>query len=260
MKPHKLIVFGGTSSIAKLVVSELGFVNSEIYYVNRIRKRYKYFSNIKNKNETLINFHNIPLFEKKINKLFQSFGSSPVAVINFFGTFGSIESLSELSVISTLDTNRQNLLPFCLIAKAAANLPSGSVLISFAGAGIGGSNLDDSSLGYLAAKASMSLLVEVIDRQLMEIGVRIGLVSPGAFLSPLQIAVAKTKSINVPMDRVNRAKALLVQPSSPAKLIALLNHLLIHPEVLGGRTWSANFDNLQSDNLVTDFGRMRRVH
>jgi hypothetical protein len=38
MKPHKLIVFGGTSSIAKLVVSELGFVNSEIYYVNRIRK------------------------------------------------------------------------------------------------------------------------------------------------------------------------------------------------------------------------------
>ena len=260
MKPHKLIVFGGTSSIAKLVVSELGFVNSEIYFVNRTRNRYRYSKNSKDKNETLIDFHNLPLFEKKINKLFQSFGSSPVAVINFFGTLGSIESLSEISLISTLETNRQNLLPFCLIAKAAAKLPSGSVLISFSGAGIGGSNLDDSSLGYLAAKASMSFLVEVFDRQLMDKGIRIGLVSPGPFLSPMQIAVATTKSSSVPVDRINRAKVLLDKPSSPVKLIALLRHLLSHPEVLGGRTWSANFDDLKSISLVTDFGRMRRVH
>lgn len=260
MKPHKLIVFGGTSSISKLVVSKLGFTNSEIYYVNRIRKRHKYFIDSKNNNETLIDFNNIALFEKKIDKLFQSFGSSPVAVINFLGTFGSIESLSELNLISALDTIKQNLLPFCLIAKAATNLPSGSVIISFAGAGVGGSNLDDSSLGYLAAKASMSLLVESIDNQLIENGVRIGLVSPGPFISPMQIAVARTKSSNVPLDRVNRAKALLDTPSSPAKLIALLKFLLLHPEVLGGRTWSANFDNLQLDNLVTNFGRMRRIH
>jgi len=260
MKPQKLIVFGGTSSISKLVVSELGFVNSEIYYVNRIKKRHKYVNDGKNKNEIYISFHNIALAEKKIVRLFQSFGDSPVAVINFFGTFGSIESLSELRLISTLDTNSQNILPFLLIAKAAVNLNSGSVLISFAGAGVGGSNLDDSSLGYLAAKASMSVLVEVIDNQLSRNGVRLGLVSPGPFVSPMQIAVARTGSSNVPVDRVNRAKALLDNPPSPAKLIALLKHLLLHPNLLGGRTWSANYDDLESENLVTDFGRMRRIH
>jgi NAD(P)-dependent dehydrogenase (short-subunit alcohol dehydrogenase family) len=171
-----------------------------------------------------------------------------------------IENLNNFDVSSALETNRQNLLPFLLIAKLAKNLSSGSLVISFSGAGVGGSNLDDSSIGYLGAKASMSILIESFDRQLAERNIRIGLVSPGAFQSPMQRAVARANDLVIPISRINSAKQLEEEPSSPEKLITLLKYLIENPRLLGGRSWSANFDKLGVKDMNAEFGRMRRVY
>jgi len=260
MKPNKLIIFGGTSSIAKLVVPQLGFMDSEIYFINRLSEKNKLSNHHKNKNEILINFQEVSILEDHIDEIFKRFSNEPVAVINFLGTFGLIENLNNFDVSSALETNRQNLLPFLLIAKLAKNLSSGSLVISFSGAGVGGSNLDDSSIGYLGAKASMSILIESFDRQLAERNIRIGLVSPGAFQSPMQRAVARANDLVIPISRINSAKQLEEEPSSPEKLITLLKYLIENPRLLGGRSWSANFDKLGVKDMNAEFGRMRRVY
>lgn len=259
MKPNRLIVFGSTSSIAKLVVPKLGFIDSEIYFINRQSEKNELSNHSKNDNEILVNFQEISILENQITEVFKRFNNEPIAVINFLGTFGLIENLYNLDVSSALETNQQNLLPFLLIAKLAKHLSSGSMIISFSGAGVGGSNLDDSSIGYLGAKASMSILIESLDRQLAERNIRIGLVSPGAFQSPMQRAVAGASDMDVPISRIDMAKQLEEKPSSPEKLIVLLKYLIENPKLLGGRSWSANFDKIGSRDLNSEFGRMRRV-
>ena len=260
MKPSALIIFGSTSSIAKIVVPELGFTPSKTYFINRCSKNNKTINYDKNNNQVMLNFHDVSILENQIVNVFRKFHNEPVAVINFLGNFGSIENLVNLDVSSALETNRQNLLPFLLIAKLAKNLSAGSLVISFSGAGVGGSNLDDSSLGYLSAKASMSVLVENLDRQLAELKIRIGLVSPGAFQSPMQRAVARASAIDIPIARINKAKQIENELPSPEKLIALLKYLIENPKSLGGRCWSANFDTLGFEDKSTEFGRMRRTH
>jgi len=260
MMPKILIVLGGTSSIANLVVPKLGFDNSKIYYVNRLNINNQLNLKSKKKDTTLIDFGDLQVLEKTLKKFLKQFENEPVVVMNFLGNFGLVESLSRLDVSTALETNKQNLSPFLLIAKLAKNLCSGSIVISFSGAGVGGSNLDDSSLGYLAAKASMSILVEPLDQQLAAHNVRFGLVSPGAFWSPLQKIVAAANTQDIPKSRINRAKQLKNKSSSPEKLIFLLKFLIENPEELGGRSWSANFDSVESKNLSVDFGKMRRLY
>jgi NAD(P)-dependent dehydrogenase (short-subunit alcohol dehydrogenase family) len=174
------------------------------------------------------------------------------------GSYGKIQAVDDLDIEDALLTNSSNLTPFLLIAKIAKVLPAGSRVISFSGAGVGGDNLDDSSLGYLAAKASMAVLAEAIDQQLEKHGVRFGLISPGAFPSRMQEVVSKENSNKIPEKRVLRAKEVMTSMPSPKKLVNLIEFLAANPRQLGGRTWSANFDDLTDQ--VGNFGKLRRIY
>jgi hypothetical protein len=76
----------------------------------------------------------------------------------------------------------------------------------------------------------------------------------------MQRAVARASAIDIPIARINKAKQIENEPPSPEKLIALLKYLIENPRLLGGRSWSANFDKLGVKDMNAEFGRMRRVY
>jgi NAD(P)-dependent dehydrogenase (short-subunit alcohol dehydrogenase family) len=258
MKISTLIVFGSTSSIAKAILTELDVKPSRIFSFDRVRPNQKINEYIPESNQSRIDWDNINEIESfVISRLTQNI-SDPVLILNFMGYFGNIESVDDLDIDDALLTNSKNLTSFLLIAKIARFLPTDSRIISFSGAGVGGDNLDDSSLGYLAAKASMAVLTEAIDQQLQKHGVRFGLISPGAFPSRMQEVVSKESSDKIPEKRVLRAKEVMTSTPSTKKLVDLIEFLAENPQQLGGRTWSANFDNLTDQ--IGNFGKLRRIY
>lgn len=256
MKISTLIIFGSTSSIAKTVLPELDVKPSRIFSFDRVRFKQEINEYIPEANQSRIVWDDIYEIESMvISRIKQNF-SDPVLILNFMGYFGSIKALEELDIDDALLTASKNLTPFLLIAKIAKFLPTGSGIVSFSGAGVGGDNLDDSSLGYLAAKASMAVLVEVIDQHLEKHGVRFGLISPGAFPSRMQEVVSKECSDKIPEKRVLRAREVMTSKPSTQKLVNLIEFLADNPQQLGGRIWSANFDDLTDQ--MGNFGKLRR--
>ncbi len=258
MKISTLIVFGSTSSIAKAVLPELDVKPSRIFSFDRIGSNQEINEYIPQANQTRIVWDDINEIESKVISRLNQNISEPVLILNFMGYFGSIRALDELDINDALLTASKNLAPFLLIAKIARFLPIESKVISFSGAGVGGDNLDDSSLGYLAAKASMAILAEAIDQQLEKLGVRFGLIAPGAFPSRMQEVVSKESPSRIPEKRVLRAREVMTSKPSIQKLVDLINFLTDNPELLGGRIWSANFDNLS--HQVGNFGKLRRIY
>jgi NAD(P)-dependent dehydrogenase (short-subunit alcohol dehydrogenase family) len=258
MKNRKLLILGSSSSIARYIVPNLDFDPDSIHNINRINDSRK-DSVIANPQSLNLNFENSKESVRQISSLVESFRGIPVIAINFLGSFGEVSNLSELDIENSLTTCRQNLLPYFILAKAGMSFPKGSAIIGFSGAGVGGQNLDDSSFGYLASKAAMVVMSEVIDRQLMQNGVRFGLVAPGAFPSPMQEKVAKASSKSISLDRIRKAKEINSSSATPEKLVNTLNFLIQNHTELGGRVWSANFDPLVANNSREDFGKMRRI-
>ena len=258
MLNKKLIIFGSTSSIAQLVIPHLGLKANNIYSIDRNREIQVEFSFVPPENRYEIEFFANELSEQKFSKIFKQFSSEECIILNFMGKFGSIETLKCLNIGDVLQTQNDNLLPFLLIAKFANWFQPGTSIISFSGAGVGGDKIDDSSLGYLSAKASMAILAEAIDSQLAFSGIRFGLIAPGAFPSPMQDIVAKTNNTNISNSRIANAQKVMDSLPNTKKLIELIRFLISNPEQLGGRTWSANFDELtpKTDN----FGKLRRIY
>jgi len=102
------------------------------------------------------------------------------------------------------------------------------------------------------------VLIEAIDLQLCSKGVRFGLIAPGAFPSRMQYAVAVQDPEKLSNDRVLKARETMKSTPSLDKLTNLVKYLNANPEQLGGRTWSANFDELT--NHGDNFGRLRRIY
>ena len=251
-----LVILGSTSSIAKALIPNLNFDPSLIFSFDRVSAHQSLNTYIPQVNQVRFDWNNLTEIESKlVSKL--NF-TQPTLVLNFMGYFGSIQSIDELDIEDVLLTNEKNLIPFFLLAKVAKYLPPNSRIISFSGAGVGGDNLDDSSLGYLAAKASMVVLAEVIDQQMAKKGIRFGLISPGAFPSRMQEAVSQESSTKIPELRVARAKEVMESKPSTEKLVNLIVFLAANPELLGGRTWSANFDELTDQG--GNFGKLRRIY
>jgi NAD(P)-dependent dehydrogenase (short-subunit alcohol dehydrogenase family) len=251
-----LVVFGSTSSIAMALIPNLDFDPSLIFSFDRVNTGQSVNPFIPEANQKRFHWDNLDEIESNlISKL--NF-TEPVLVLNFMGYFGSIQTIDEIDIEDVLLTNEMNLIPFFLIAKLAKYLPTNSRIISFSGAGVGGENLDDSSLGYLSAKASMAILNEAIDQQLVKQGIRFGLISPGAFPSRMQEVVSQESSNKIPGLRVARAKEVMMGVPSTERLAKLVIFLADNPRLLGGRTWSANFDDLTDQG--GNFGKLRRIY
>jgi NAD(P)-dependent dehydrogenase (short-subunit alcohol dehydrogenase family) len=258
MKISTLFVFGSTSSIAKAVLPELDVKPSRIFSIDRVGLNQEANDYIPEANQFRLDWDNIIDIESLVVSRLSENISDSLLILNFMGSYGKIQAVDDLDIDDALLTNSGNLTPFLLIAKIAKFLPAGSRVISFSGAGVGGDNLDDSSLGYLAAKASMAILAEAIDQQLEKHGVRFGLISPGAFPSRMQEVVSRENSNKIPEKRVLRAKEVMTSTPSTQKLVNLIEFLAANPQHLGGRTWSANFDDLTPQ--VGNFGKLRRIY
>lgn len=258
MRVNQLIVLGSTSSIAKALLPNLGIKPNQILSIDRVNSIQSNNGYIPSVNQYRIDWGLASEIESAFLNVLKQNLVAPVLVLNFMGFFGEIEVVEELDIEDVLKTTSQNLLPFFLLAKIAKCLPSGTGIISFSGAGVGGENLDDSSLGYLAAKAAMGILIESIDQQLARYGVRFGLIAPGAFPSRMQELVAQETSRKIPELRVTRAKEVMSSNSSTEKLASLIGFLADNPSLMGGRTWSANFDELTEPQ--GNFGKLRRVY
>jgi NAD(P)-dependent dehydrogenase (short-subunit alcohol dehydrogenase family) len=258
VRVNQLIVFGSTSSIAKVLLPSLGIEPKNIISFDRLNNNQETNYFIPSENQFRSDWSNFSETEKFVANILTQQMLDSVLVLNFMGFFGQIRKIEELDILEALVTNSVNLFPFLLVAKIAKFLPANSSIISFSGAGVGGDNLDDSSFGYLAAKASMAVLAESIDLQLSQHGIRFGLVAPGAFPSKMQEVVAEKGSTRVPDSRVARAKQVMSSNPSIEKLSRAVCFLNDNPDLLGGRIWSANFDELthQSKN----FGKLRRIY
>jgi NAD(P)-dependent dehydrogenase (short-subunit alcohol dehydrogenase family) len=258
MSNKTLIVFGSTSSIAKALLPDLKFEPNQIFSFDRVNSNQNANQYIPKANQYHLDWADLEEIEKSISVKLNFIPAEPVLVLNFMGFYGSIQRIDELDIEDVLLTNSMNLFPFFLIAKIARSFPVGTRIISFSGAGVGGENLDDSSLGYLAAKSSMAILTEAIDQQLSRHGVRFGLISPGAFPSRMHEVVSQESSNKIPESRVARAKEVMMGVPSTERLGKLVIFLADNPQLLGGRTWSANFDDLTDQG--GNFGKLRRIY
>ena len=259
MSYSKIVVFGSTSSIAKLIIPELKIDHSVIFSIDRVRN-FKSSQNLaESRNHLLVDYGDAELTHNRIIEFLDLPRKEPMLIMNFSGNFGEVAPLKNLRIDQALATMEANIKSYLTVTKIGTHLAPGSLIISFSGAGIGGSNLDDSSLGYLTSKAGISILNEAIDKQLQRNGVRSTLISPGAFPSPMQSVVAEAGHDNISETRIADAKRIMSGIPNTSKLLRLVLFLMNHPEVAGGRIWSANFDLLSLENKVSDFGYMRRI-
>lgn len=260
MENIKVLVAGVNSSIASYVIPKLGIPIRNIYGLRKATSSNAHFDWVNDENLIYNDFLDGKLLMEAVIERLGSDPSVPFLILNFIGTFGLIESATNFHIDEVLSTLELNLRPFLILTKTAQIAPKGSLFLSFSGAGVGGGNLDDSSLGYLASKSAMALLVESLDTKFSENGVRVGLIAPGAFPSRMQDAIAGAPKDAIPVERQQRASLLTSNESHVNRLVDLILWLAVKPSRAGGRIWSAVYDDFPSDEFDRDFGKLRRVY
>jgi len=255
---HKLLVIGSSSFIATSTVPLLNFERSDIFSIDRHSQKNIAPSYVNEENRYFFNTSDTAEMIFALENVLRQIGKKRVMILNFIGCLGDL-STENLNLENIFDTFELNMRPNLILANQSLNLQSGSLILSFSGAGIGGQNLDDSSLGYLSAKASLAVLVEVFDRQSAPKGVRFGLVAPGAHPSRMQEEVASSDAKHIPSERKADALRILNHGSNTENLVNTLEFLRMHPELAGGRIWSAAHDTLSEDFAHSDFGKLRRI-
>lgn len=256
-KYNEIIVIGPNSSLAKFVLGELKIDKSKlfgIYHNSKPNSLLDFFEEAR-----LLPFQSIRQNSGNLQDALFTFGKS-VLILNFSGSFGTVSTFESADPYEILQTVNWNLEGFIFGAKLLSSYRSESLMISFCGAGVGGDGLDDSSLGYLTAKSALVLLNEALDNQLMHLGLRLSLISPGAFPSEMQNAVASAPEGSVSDQRRGHAKNVFFHgPKHPEKIINMLTTLIDNPQIAGGRLWSAQHDNFQNSRGVKNFGKLRRI-
>lgn len=256
----KILIVGANSYLASQCISKLELGDSEIFLVSRGEISSNY--HLRGKKVRTLQVTNYESDEtlKTLTRFLECDIQDRLLILNFVGSFGSIATLEELNLKDFNSEIGENLIPFMALAKLVAKFNNG-LFLSFSGAGIGGDNLEVASLSYLASKASLALLVEGLDNLLKNNGVRVSAISPGAFPSRMQKVVADSENqLAVTAERKNQALITLSSDVDSSKLISTINFLVANPEIAGGRVWSANFDNLQTEIGEKNFGKLRRVY
>jgi NAD(P)-dependent dehydrogenase (short-subunit alcohol dehydrogenase family) len=253
-----IIVIGSNSSISDYVLQAFRIEKQKLFGIYNenleISRRMHYYD------KNLVSFKSIGDSPSELMNLLSINIRSNALILNFSGVLGPLSPFVSASSNEILETINNNFRSFIFSAKVLSLYGPNSLLISFCGAGVGGSNLDDSSLGYLASKSGIVVLNEALDDQLRNSGHRLCLVSPGAFPSNMQRAVAEAPETNVDLRRREQAKSTLeVGAKHPERILSIIDFLMANPDVAGGRLWSAQFDDYTSSSVEKDFGKLRRV-
>ena len=255
----KVLIAGANSHIASLCIPELNLGNSEVFVVTREELSSSYKIAGKNATKLIIKDYKSVEAVQKLKSLLDLNSEDSLLILNFIGNFGTIATIEDLDLINFGYQVNENLIPFLLLAKLIISCQNG-LFLSFAGAGVGGDNLETASPSYLASKASIAILIEGLDNQYRDQGIRFGAISPGAFPSKMHEMVAHSMNEKVVSpNRREQAVRTLETAVDPTKLIKMINFLIQNPESAGGRIWSANFDQPSGDIDNKNFGKLRRV-
>jgi len=255
----KVLIAGANSHIASLCIPELKLGNSEVFVVTREQLSSSYKISGRNATNLIIKDYKPVEMLKTLKSFLDLNSEDSLLILNFIGNFGTIDSIEDLDLINFGYQVNENLIPFLLLAKLVINCQDG-LFLSFAGAGVGGENLETASPSYLASKAAMAILIEGLDNQYRDQGIRFCAISPGAFPSKMQEMVAQSMNEKVVSpNRREQALRTLESEVNPTKLIEMINFLIQNPESAGGRIWSANFDQPTVDIENKNFGKLRRI-
>jgi NAD(P)-dependent dehydrogenase (short-subunit alcohol dehydrogenase family) len=184
--------------------------------------------------------------------------SDRVLIINFIGEFGIIENMESMKPKNVLKTIENNILPFLNLLHLLRMSGKNSMMISFSGAGLGGSNLENASLGYLASKGSMALISEALTMDYASKQKFLCLVAPGPFPSRMQETVATNEFPEFESNR-SKARSVSYNEGNLVKLLRMVEWLSQNPEQASGRIWSALHDELPPSGMSEQYGRLRRI-
>lgn len=262
--PRIALVFGGTSSIALNVFPRISPIFEKVYWYSRPNTSIP-VSRIKAQlRDPKIEYVEIGIGELNgridVSKVWPlQTGLQPVSVLNFTGFLGEASGPLNFDSKEILHVIQENLQTYLsLMEMFIHRAPSGSIYISFAGAGVGGDFPDDSSLGYLASKGVMCIFNEIFHKQLKKISKYTCLVSPGAFPSRMQATVLQSEASSLSQSRKVLAQEVKFDERRTSRLAECLVFLIKNPSNASGRIWSAQHDDFK---ITTDanFGKLRRV-
>jgi len=258
MEYDKILILGVNSSIASFVMPELGFDKDRVYGVSR-RTQIKNLPWIENKHVFVSDYPFDQKFIRKILKSLAPTATESILMINFAGIFGVPVDIRKFEIDSVIDTLDKNLIQFLSSIELFSQLPAQSFFIGFSGGGVGGDNMDTSSLGYLLSKISITALIEVYDKNLKEENKRLSLIAPGAFPSNMQMVVANAPIGSVSEATRKQSLELRIDMERILKLSDTINWVASHPKQSGGKTWSAQRDDLSNLPLDEKIGLLRRL-
>jgi hypothetical protein len=258
MTYDKVLVVGVNSSIASMVMPELDLDKKNTFGISHSLNQ-ESLSWIEKDHVLISSYPLSQVFRETLLNRIIPLRNEKVLVLNFAGIFGTPAPLKDLNTNSVLETVNQNLSQFLSVAEIFFSLPPKSLLVGFSGGGVGGDNMDATSLGYLLSKISLAGIVEVLDRELKNENKRTTLIAPGPFPSIMQEAVSNAPAGLV--SNVARKNAQEVQASGDKlkKLAQAINWVSSNPQQAGGRIWSAQRDDFSQIPDRKNFGFLRRV-
>lgn len=255
---NQVLIIGASSGIATFILPEFDF--DEITTVITQRSDTPPNFSVRSQNLECLEEDFGEYSPELIERLLVKFNTNyPVLVISFIGVFGTVASYEEFEIEDVILTASKNLRFQLILQKLSLFLPSGSLILSFSGAGIGGHAYEDASLGYLAGKAAISILNELADTKSKIRNVRTALIAPGPFPTRMQSAVLYARSGAVSDERRMRARDESDTSDRILKVCKMIEWLSMNPDSAGGRTWSAQHDELLVPT-ENNFGKIRRVY
>ena len=251
----QVLIIGASSGIANLVLPEFNFENMLTVVTHRRNQNSNLSKEIQN--VTFLE-ENFDLYSAElIERLLVNFeASKPILVISFVGVFGNVAAYEEFEIEDVIETASKNLRFQLILQKLSLVLPSGSLILSFSGAGVGGQTLEDASLGYLAGKAAIAVLNELADTKTKN--VRIALIAPGPFPTRMQSVISNASYGAVSEERRMRARDESGVTERVLKVCKMIDWLAANPDSAGGRMWSAQHDELVAP-IENNFGKIRRI-
>jgi NADP-dependent 3-hydroxy acid dehydrogenase YdfG len=252
----QVLIIGSSSGIANLVLPEFNF--DGIFTVATYRRNQDSILPSGIQNMVFLEEEFDLYSPELIQRLLINFQvSQPILVISFIGFFGTVAAYKEFEIEDVIQTASKNLRFQLILQKLSLVLPSGSLILSFSGAGIGGQTHEDASLGYLAGKAAIAILNELADTKTKN--VRMALIAPGPFPTRMQSVISNAGAGAVSAERRMRARDVSGITERVLKVCAMIDWLANNPDMAGGRLWSAQHDELVAP-IVKDFGKIRRIY
>jgi|688.fasta_scaffold277163_2 short-subunit dehydrogenase len=254
-----LVAIGANSAIAKSILPLISTAFKKIILTTRKN------SEVQNFDYLDCEYFELDLGNERGCKIFEENvllkENNALFIINFMGYFGEPSKLNSMDSKLEVDKINNNIIPFLNLIKLSFKMRPGTVIVNFTGAGVGGPNLDITSLGYAISKGAISFLIEAFDKELRSRGLAITGIAPGNFPSRMQQAVVDSTTMN--QERKNFAVEVMNSKPDSRKLVTTLLAIRDHPSEFAGRIVSANRDNILDYTSKPlkhhDLGKIRRI-